>query len=80
MVSDMPRVLNFKINNEGIILDDIEYDENGEFDDREDLLPLGWYMWGDDPEYIVAWLERHLSINIHLYDRVDFDVEGLKGE
>jgi hypothetical protein len=79
-VVSMPRVLNFKINDEGIVLDDIMYDEHGEFDDRDDLIPLGWYMWGDDPEDIVTWLEKHLSTNSHLYDRVDIDVEGLKGQ
>jgi len=76
----MPRVLNIKINEDGICLDDIKYDADGEFDDREDLLPLGWYMWGDDPEDTIAWLEKHLSKNSHLYDRVDIDVEGLKSE
>lgn len=76
----MPRVLNVKINGEGIVLDDIMYDDNGDFDDRDDLIPLGWCMWGDDPEEMVAWLEEHLSTNSHLYDRVDIDVEGLKNE
>jgi len=77
----MPRVLNFKINDEGIVLDDIMYDEHGEFDDREDLLPLGWMMWKcDEPEDIIAWLYEHLVIKSNLYDRVDIDVEGLKGQ
>ncbi len=76
----MPRVLNFKINEDGICLDDIIYDENGEFDDREDLLQLGMIGWDDDPKEMVTWLEKHLVTNSHLYDRVDLDVEDLKGD
>lgn len=77
---NMPRVLNFKINSEGIVLDDIMYDENGEFDEREDLEQLGWFMWFDEPYEMVAWLHKHLVTNSHLYDRVDIDVEDLKGD
>lgn len=74
------RVLNFKIQEEGIVLDDITYDVNGEHDD-DDVIPLGWMMWKQDPpKEIVAWLNKHLVKNSHLYDRVDIDVEGLKGE
>jgi hypothetical protein len=76
----MPRVLNIKINEDGICLDDIKYDADGEFDDREDLIELGMIGWDDDPEDIVIWLQRYLVTNSHLYDRVDIDVEGLKGE
>jgi hypothetical protein len=38
-------------------------------------------MWKcDDPEEIVAWLYEHLVIKSNLYDRVDIDVENLKGD
>lgn len=76
----MPRVLNFKINEDGICLDDITYDERGEFDDRKDLIELGMIGWDDDPEEMVAFLEKHLVTNSHLYDRVDIDVEDLKSD
>jgi hypothetical protein len=76
----MPRVLNFKINEDGVCLDDIMYDEHGEFDDRKDLIQFGMFGWFDEPYELVAWLHKHLVTNSHLYDRVDIDVEDLKGD
>jgi hypothetical protein len=76
----MPRVLNIKINYEGIGLDSIDYDEHGDFDDRKDLESFGYRFWWDSPRDIVRFLEKHLVKNIGLYDRVDIDVEGVKNE
>lgn len=73
----MPKVLNVKIQSEGIVLDIIDYDKDGEFDEVEGLEPLGWMMWIDPPREIITWLKRHLVTNSKLYDRVDIDVEGV---
>jgi len=77
----MPRVLNIKVNGEGIVLDAINYDEDGEFDEREDLDAFGWMMWSDPPREIVAWLKKHLVSDMNKkdtkYDSVDIDVEGV---
>jgi len=73
----MPKVLNVKIHSEGIVLDIIDYDKDGEFDELEGLEPLGWMMWNDPPKEIVAWLKRNLVKNSDMYDRIDIDVEGV---
>lgn len=82
LVIDMPRVLNIKVNGEGIVLDAINYDENGDFDEREDLDAFGWMMWNDPPREIVAWLKKHLVKDMSKkdtkYDRIDIDVEGVE--
>ena len=78
----MPRVLNIKVTGEGIVLDAINYDEEGEFDELNDLDVFGYMFWNDRPKDIVAWLKKHLVSDMSKkdtkYDRIDIDVEGVK--
>jgi hypothetical protein len=78
----MPRVLNIKVNGEGIVLDAINYDKDGDFDEQEDLEAFGWRMWNDPPREIVTWLKKHLVSDManknKKYDRIDIDVEGVE--
>jgi len=77
----MPRVLNIKINGEGIVLDAIHYDDKGNYDD-EDVEQFGWRLWDDPPKELVSWLKKHLVGDMahkhRKYDRIDIDVEGVE--
>ena len=78
-MNKLTRVLNIKVTSEGIVLDVIDYDEDGNFNEELDLDQLGWVLWQDKPQDIIKWLKTHLVTNSDMYDRVDIDVEGVGG-
>jgi hypothetical protein len=74
----MTRILNVKVNHEGIIMDYfINYDNYNPSDD-ETITQMGYRFWDDDPKEFVRWLKNHLVDNAHKYERVDISVEGVE--
>lgn len=73
----MSRVLNIKINHEGIVLDGVICEGGrSQFTDNEEQ--YGYRFWDDEPEETLMWLKKHLVDKIEKFDNVIIDVEGVK--